>query len=454
MVTIVEPEKHIINLWGKQKIQGGNKYRLMRYLLKVEHEDRVLLHNVVTGQLVILNESEVSILNQLPRQYSPVMAHLVNDYFLVPEDFDEHSRVINTRIILRKLEKAKSQNTISHYVILPTTACNARCYYCFEQGVKTVTMTEETANDIVEYIANNCGVNQRVSIMWFGGEPTVATNRIDQISKGLHNKGVKYTSTMVSNAFLFDEYMVKKAKLLWNLKRIQISVDGMENTYNATKNYVSTRENAFERVMRNVGLLIDNGIRVDLRMNFDLNSYQEFSNLILEIIKRYKYSEFLQLYAFPILGEHPCNGVHGECAHGDDKWLNETSVLLNNMAREAGLFHRNYDLPHLQHIGCGADDDHAITINALGTIVECPEQFEDDQRVGTVKVGITDNEAVQTWKKIADHRKCVECEFFPRCLRLEKCSAEDKCYFLDRNKQYYDAVKFKLMEWEKNNYGR
>lgn len=446
MVTIVEPKKHIISLWGKQEIQECKSYRLMRYLIRVDHDGKVLLHNVVTGQLVVLNESEVSVLNQLPRKYSPVMVQLVNDYFLVPEDYDEHSKVVSTRVVLRKLETSKTKKSINHYVILPTTACNARCYYCFEHGVKTVTMTKETANDTVEFIAKNSGLDQKVSIMWFGGEPTVAANRIDQISEGLQNKRINYTSTMVSNAFLFDEHMVKKAKTLWNLKRIQISVDGMENTYNSTKNYVAPGGNPFERVMRNVGLLIDNGISVDLRMNFNLNSYTEFSNLLKEVVDRYKGNTYLQLYAFPILGEHQC--FDGKVYHGDDKWLNETTVLLNNMARDAGLFHRNHELPFLRHLGCGADDDHAVTINAQGVIVECPEKFEDDQRVGTLKEGITDKKAVLSWKEVADHQKCIECEFFPRCFRLKKCSADDRCYFLDRNRQYYEAIKSKLIEWE------
>jgi len=271
--------------------------------------------------------------------------------------------------------------------------------------------------------------------------------------EGLRAKGIKYRSTMVSNAFLFDKDMVDKAKTLWNLKRIQISVDGIEKTYNKVKNYKNNKENAYERVLHNVGLLIDNEIFVDLRMNFDLSTYSEFEKLLDEVAVRYPSNKYLQVYAFPVIGEYVDH--NGNLRHGDDKWLNDTTVRLNNLARKRGLYHSKNELPKLSYHGCGADDDHAVTINARGLLVECPERFEDDQRVGSVTEGITDLITVQSWKEVADHHKCIDCIFFPRCFRLRKCSAGDRCYFQDRNLQFYEAVKNKYFDWKvKSNLSR
>jgi len=63
-------------------------------------------------------------------------------------------------------------NDITSYTILPTTGCNARCYYCFEHGSKVMTMTRETAGEVVRFITEHCGPKKTVAIMWFGGEPT------------------------------------------------------------------------------------------------------------------------------------------------------------------------------------------------------------------------------------------------------------------------------------------
>ena len=73
MITIAEPKELIDKLWGKQKIREDDTYRLMRYVLRVDHEDKVLLHNVVTGRLVVLEREEAEALETLPAAYNPTM---------------------------------------------------------------------------------------------------------------------------------------------------------------------------------------------------------------------------------------------------------------------------------------------------------------------------------------------------------------------------------------------
>ncbi|QUA54029.1 radical SAM/SPASM domain-containing protein [Aristaeella lactis] len=439
MKTIVEPQEHIAKLWGKQRIKEENTYRMMKYVMRVDGDDKVVLHNVVTGQLVELDPTEAEILTHLPEKYCDSMAQLIDDHYLVPNEFDEHQQVVNMRTILRKLASAKPKEGIRHYTILPTTACNARCYYCFEQGAKIVTMTEETANDVVDFISTHCGEEKKVSIMWFGGEPTVASKRIDQISEGLKRRGIHFNSTMISNAYLFDESMVEKAKTLWRLQRVQISVDGLEERYNAVKNYVNPKDNPYERVMRNIQLLLDAGIHIDLRLNFDLANYMDFKGLVEYAKEHFKGYDDFQFYAYPVIGEYPDN--QGEVLHGNDEWRKKKSVELNDLAREAGVYRSKRELPHLEYKGCGADDDAAVTINANGTLVKCPEHFEEEQSIGNLKEGIVNNTRVQEWKEIADHETCKNCVFFPKCIRLKYCSAQDRCYFQDRNQQFYETVK-------------
>ena len=232
MRTIVEPKEHIDKLWGKQRIKDNETYRLMRYVLRADHDGKVLLHNVVTGRLVVLDKREAEMVENLPMTFEPIMEPLIAEHYLVPEDYDEHQQVVNSRNILRMIADVHKQREIIYYTILPTTACNARCYYCFEQGCKTVTMTEQTACDLIDFIAEHCGSKRTVFLTWFGGEPTIATKRIDQICEGLNKAGVFFRSKMITNGYLFDEEMVAKAKKLWRLQALQICVDGTEKSYN------------------------------------------------------------------------------------------------------------------------------------------------------------------------------------------------------------------------------
>lgn len=450
MQTISKPQKYIYDLWSKPHIKDSDYLRQMKYVMKVDYKGRAFWHNTVTGHLIVLNHDEAEMVEHLPLEYSSLWDQLVEAHFLVPIEYDEHYQVAKLREILRKLDDAHRDNFITSYIILPTTACNARCYYCFEQGVETITMSEQTADNVISFITENCGPDKRVNIEWFGGEPTIAADRIDQICKGLCGNGVSYHSDMISNGYLFDEEMVYRAKNVWNLEHIQISVDGVEEKYNKTKAYVYQHTTSpYQRVMRNVGLLLENGIRVGLRMNFDLDNHDDFYKLLDEAEVRFKNKELLNVNAYPVIGEYP--DKDGKILHGSDAWFEEQYVKLNNNARAKGLYHVRRGIPSLKIIGCGADNKASATINAKGAIVRCPEQFDDTQITGDVVCGITEKIVIDSWRKPSNYIKCKDCVFFPTCVKLSKCSASNQCLFQDRNQLYKDAVKTSIDNWLNDN---
>lgn len=445
MITIVEPKKHIADLWGQQRVKQEATFRQMRYILRVDHEGKVLLHNVVTGQLVVLSSEEAEAIQSLPSPYAPVMEELIKAHYLVPEDYDEHQQVVNLRSILRKLEDGKKNGPILLYTILLTTACNARCYYCYEHGIQNVTMNKQTADEVVKFICENCGKERYVHITWFGGEPTIAVDRIDQICKGLQEHQIEYRSSIATNGYLFNKELAQKARKLWNLRSAQICVDGTEKSYNKTKAFVYPCKSPYKKVMRNVGLLLDQGIYVGLRMNFDLGNYQEFRGIIDESIKRFQYNPLLHVSAFPVVGEHVDHD--GRLLHGDDSWLEAMFAELNDYARKAKVAHDKYRLPYLQYIGCDADNPAAITIMPDGTLIRCGEQF-DDGGIGNVRDGIREVKWLDFWKEPGDYQKCNNCSFFPRCVKLVRCHAKDRCYIKsERMRQTEVAVRRHFDEW-------
>ncbi|MBR0463698.1 MAG: radical SAM protein [Clostridia bacterium] len=438
MITIVEPKQHIDKLWGKQRIREDATYRMMRYVLRVDHDSKVLLYNVVTGQLVILDEAEAVTLDNLPMAYTTELSHLVTGHYLVPEDCDEHQLVVGIRKLLRMLEDTKKTVGITHYTILPTTACNARCYYCFEQGVRPETMTEQTAIDVVEFIQSHCG-NQKVFIRWFGGEPTIAANRIDQICKGLRQLGVDFSSKITTNGYLFDDEMVAKACDLWNLESAMVSLDGTEERYNKVKAYVNTDENAYQRVLRNVGFLLTHGVRVSLRMNFDRDNYREFADLLLEAKKRYQEHTLLNVYVHQINDHYP--NVDAGRIHGDEEWFGKKILELNRLSRDLGFLHKKPALPFLDYRWCIAARDDAITILPHGELVGCPEQIGPDQFKGTLKKGVTNTDLICSWKQFADYERCWDCVLFPGCVKIINCAGKDRCFYkLERLSQAKELI--------------
>jgi len=422
VITIVEPKEHIDKLWGKQQIKDAETYRMMRYVLRVDHDGKVLLHNVVTGRLVVLDQGEAEALEKLPMTYSPVMEQLVTEHYLVPENYDEHQQVVNLRNILWRITDAQRPKEVTSYLILPTTACNARCWYCFEKGLEPATMTKETANDVVEFIEKHCG-GKKIRLWWFGGEPTLAANRIDQICGGLKQRHIEYFSEITTNGYLFDDDMIARAKSLWNLSSACFSLDGTEENYNRVKAFQNVADNPYQRMMQNAGKLLKSGIAVALRMNYDQETYLDFAKLLKEVKERFSDEASLMVYPHQINREYP-----EKEREAVERWLNDTNVLLNGLARESGLYHqKREDLPSLSFRMCGAANGRWFVITPQGCLVSCSEQLQDDQIKGNIYQGINNKTVEERWRQFADYERCRECALFPICSRVVNCRAKDRC---------------------------
>ena len=452
MKTVAEPKRPIDKLWGKQPVREDAVYRLMRYVFRVDHEGSVLLENAVTGRLVLLEQQEAELLDALPRKYDPRMEQLITEHYLVPEDYDEHRQAQNLRKVLWIMDDAEIRRSkaITKYTILPTTACNARCYYCYEHGVQPVTMTEKTAADTVRFISSHCGDKKKVSIRWFGGEPTVAAHRIDQICSGLRDSGIQYAASITTNGYLFDAEMAARAKALWHVRDAMISVDGTERNYNEIKAFVNPQENPYKRVLNNIGLLLGQGIQVALRMNFDLGNYQDFKDVLSEAGERFHGNELLQVYAFPVEGEHP--DKNGRILHGSDAWFDEKIAELNDLARAAGLFYRSMEMPSLFYSVCKAANPSAMVISAQGELARCTSIFFDEKQiVGNVADGVISPDFCDRFKAFADPKRCRDCTFFPKCVLIENCPGKDRCFRKETFRQHEESVKRVFIQWNETN---
>lgn len=417
MKTIVEPNKNISMLWRPREISQA-KYRPMKFLLQAETEDGLLLYNVVTNEMVLLEDSERKAFEDLPAAYSRELEELVARHYAVDENFDENNSVRQLRKLLKKLSPPKR---VSGFTILPTTECNARCYYCFESDHKHCTMTEKVADDTVEYIAKLCK-GEPVIIEWFGGEPLVGHKRITQICEGLRHKGIKYQSSMVSNAYLFDEELIRIAKEEWKLTSVQITLDGTEEIYNATKAYVNPQDNPYKRVIRNIGDLLQQGIAVNIRLNVTDKNYSDLSRLIDELSERFKGKKGFSCYSHAVY-----EGVGFEpLVYESQNSVDLQTVSLDAKLREKGLLGNLSQLPYLRKNHCMADNDSARLIYPDGSVGKC-ENMPSTDCIGDIYSDITDPEK-EAWYRTAEQPpSCNDCCLFPYCFDLKPCPESGKC---------------------------
>ena len=82
---------------------------------------------------------------------------------------------------------------------------------------------------------------------------------------------------MVTNASLLTKELAHEAKEQWNLKRVQVSLDGAREDYTPRKNYYNPEKHNYDVVMKAIHYLADEGIKVNLRCNFDWENIESMN---------------------------------------------------------------------------------------------------------------------------------------------------------------------------------
>ena len=407
MRTVIEGRKEIVDLLGKQS-RKGTVYRMMKYVLRAECRDGTLLQNVITGEIVHLDETESQMLCQLPSEH--VDSELIKDYFLVPEGHDEKQDVENLRKLLRKLYPVKG---INGYMILPTTGCNARCPYCFEKDIRPVHMDAKTADRVIEYIALHKDKGS-VHIHWFGGEPLLGRIRIQQICEGLHNRGIPFDSIMTTNGLLFTEETVKQAVTEWHLMKIQISLDGTEEIYNRIKGYIGYEGSAYQQVMNNIELLLKSKVQVNLRLNLDNQHTDDVKRLVRELGSRYCRFDSLAVYPAVLL-----EGTRSSFEEEFGRIFQQQNEL-DDWIKESGLRRRFLRRTSLRVTKCIADSEDSVVIHPDGKLSKC-EYITDDDSFGDIWNEQRESTAIEKYRKAIEFDRCTDCPLFPACIILTHC---------------------------------
>lgn len=425
-------------------------YKLSQFVIRQRTDDGLALGNTMTGEVVVLNPDEEDLISELPAPYNNKLSEFITKGYVVPQSLDETKRVSQLReIILKHYENKKIYNS---YNILPTTICNARCFYCFENGFEQLNMSEDTADKLVEFISSHRG-NRKIRLNWFGGEPTLGIRRIDQICGQLQRKGIEYESHMVSNAYLFNEDLVKHAKTNWNLVGVQVTLDGTADIYNKTKAYVYKDSNPFERVLHNIELLLDEKIVVVIRLNLGDHNEDDLDVLIDELVQRFEGRDNLTVYIRQLREN---TGFKPVLHNSEDRIrLKKRYLELTNKLEEVGwkqIWH--FTLPRLRAWSCMADNPHVLQCAPDGVLGKC-EDYIHEHAVGSLEAGVINEREYEWLKQQEYYDECRRCLLLPSCTHLLKncpskqlgCPEEEK---EKRLQLCHDSILDAYQQWKKN----
>ena len=413
MKVLLPISETIGKILSPQSFDPSKTYRPTAHHLSVPDENGILLFHTMTGELLRLEPEDT---------WETCKEDLVIHRFLVPNDADERKTTRDLRTVLSFMTGKKA---VTHFTVFTTTDCNARCFYCYEQGRSRVPMTPKTAHDTAAYILR-VSKGEDVKLRWFGGEPLSNMEAIRTISRDLSANAVRFSSSMVTNGFYLTEPVIREAGQDWNLQKVQITLDGTEQVYNRVKAYVDGGENPYARVLSNIGSCLRAGVRVTIRLNVSEQNLNDLLALCDELATRFSDREGLQIYVSPILNPT-----------GRFMEANKNAML----RIEQKLFHVGLTRPGKLDNAftvnrCMADDDGSVTILPDGRIGKC-EHFSESETIGSIYDDRPDYGAIRSWKERAEEQpECSDCPLYPRCNRLKKCEWEQfGCSETDRQRE-------------------
>lgn len=427
MRDILPQIKTVAGVCGRQPATSEPR-RLSRYCLRVPVPEGELLHHTLTGEVVLLSHEEAAAM----LEGGDVRDELVARWYLVPQDFDEYGFAQQVRKVARLL--VREGKGITGFVIFTTLHCNARCPYCYERGRPQRSMTDQIAHDVAAFIMRQCEGND-VRLNWFGGEPLVNRRAIDIIVDDLTAAGIGITSQMTSNGYLFDEGLVRHAREVWKLGSVQITLDGTEDVYNRTKAYVGIEGSAYERVLANIDLLVDAGMKVSIRLNMSVENAQDLWQLSDELAERFVGKEGVHAYVAPVR-DYTSDG----CVLADSGQALAAYAALQQHLDEIGI--GSLDQPKNKHAEnhCMADNDRWLTVLPDGRLGKCEHESEE-RLVGSIYQAELDDAMLGEWKRTVQVPACRTCLFYPQCVRLALCpSNADDCTEDDRNWMLQDLT--------------
>ncbi len=408
MQIICEPSDFYKSIWGEQQ-ERQTAYRPCAFCLREPVEGGWLFYHLVTKELIFLEGDPEN-------QPEETRRTLLKKWFLVPEDFDEYTWFDQIRGLLLLIRRPGDRH---RYTIMTTTDCNARCFYCFEAGCSRVSMSEQTAKDAAAYILRH-SAGKKVCLCWYGGEPLMNVAVIDLISEALNGK-LSYEAMMISNGYLFDDEIIRRAKELWRVKKVQITLDGTERVYNRAKAYVDCEGSAYRRVTDNIGKLLAAGICVMVRLNLDSYNAEDLLTLCDELAARFGDTENLRVYTDLLYETNqyaPADAL--EKRKADFERLNE-KLLKTGLSKPPAL-ERGIRLGR-----CIADDDGSFVITPVGALGKC-DHYSDKETYGSIYSEEQDQAVLDSWKERPEKiPACASCTLYPVCNRLKKCHAEKEC---------------------------
>ncbi len=167
-------------------------------------------------------------------------------------------------------------------VIAPTMACNMACKYCFEDN-KRGRMSPEIINATVEFIKRRAPELKALEISWYGGEPLLALDVIEEMTTRILELArefkFQFVATMITNGYLLTPPNVDRLVAL-KVGAAQITVDGPARLHDV-KRPLKNGKGSFDQIIENLKYA-STKMAIAVRVNVDKSFTAEIIGELLD----------------------------------------------------------------------------------------------------------------------------------------------------------------------------
>ena len=181
----------------------------------------------------------------------------------------------------------------------------------------------------------------------------------------------RVNSMIVTNGSLINEVIISKMVNQWNVRRVQITLDGPASIYGVRKNYTNM-ENPFVTVIDNIENMLKTNIHVNIRLNYDSDNYHDMSMLLEFLREKFGSASNLRVYAERLFENNHSTVKNNDSAKKE--WFYMQNALINNgFIKPLDAF----ALPRVK-FKCFACSSRSFVILPNGDLFKCTLSMNDE----------------------------------------------------------------------------
>ena len=375
-----------------------------------------MIYNAASDKFIVFKKEFEPLLKQNPEDIqnkaSEFYAKLKDGGFVVDDNTDEVADMIALGLKLCDNESSYS------LIINPTTNCNFRCWYCYENHSPHAKMDADTVDKVkkmISRIANDEKINH-IEFSFFGGEPLLyyrdTVEPIIDAIRNEHEKNHKFTYNIhfTSNGYLINDYIIQHLIKERVQTTFQITLDGGRDQHNKVR-YSTSGKGSYDRIVNNIKKLLSEKINVSLRINYTMDNIASVES-ILDDLKDISEEDaaFLNVDFQKVWQD--------TAIKYDDDTLGRTLDAFRKRFKQVSSHYNHTDAFRYP---CYADMRNESVINYNGDVYKCTARdFTPENRLGELSHDGTitwdnpdfvENRVCQKFSK----EVCNRCRIFPIC---------------------------------------